>query len=186
MSNPAPPRFLEFVAGLLLPRDYREQVLGDMRERYTSPLGYVADAASAVPAAIIGQIRRATPPAFLLLEALLVYASYFGAALCLRLIDGPPDFLQAAGITGVVMLGLLLRDAYYPRPSPSRRILIASVYMAIYFSTGVVWISHLVRPNHLFPSIMTTLLGIGISSVLICLLRIWIETLGQDRPRGAR
>ena len=85
------------------------------------------------------------------------------------------------------MLGLLLRDTYYPRPSPSRRILIASVYLAIYFSTGVVWISHLVRPNlHLFPSIMTSLLGLGISSVLICLLRIWIESQGQDRPRGAR
>jgi hypothetical protein len=186
MSNPTPPRLLEFLTGLLLPRDYREQVLGDMQERYTSPLGYLADAASAVPAAIIGQIRRATSPAFVLLEALLVYASYLGAALCLHSIDGSPDFLQAAAITGVVMLGLLLRDAYYPRPSPSRRSLITSVYHAVYFSNGLVWAWHLVRPNHLFPSIMTSLLGLGISSVLICLLRIWIETQGQDRPRGAR
>jgi hypothetical protein len=186
MSNPTPPRFLEFVAGLLLPRAYREQVLGDMHERFTSPLGYVADAASAVPAAIVGQIRRATPAPFLLLEALIVYASYLGAALCLRLIDGPPDFLQAARITAVVMCGLLLRDAYYPRPSPSRRILIGSVYHAVYFSNGLVWAWHLVRPNHLFPSIMTSMVGLGISSVLICVLRIWIETPGQGRPRRAR
>jgi hypothetical protein len=107
-----PPKFVEFLVGRLLPRPCREPVLSDIHERNRSPLGYVADAASAVPAAIVRQIHRATPTLFLLLEAFVVYASFLAAAIWRRRIDGPPDFLWVARLTVLVMAGLLWRDAY--------------------------------------------------------------------------
>ena len=44
-----PPRIVEAVAGALLPASRREDVLGDLHERYTSPLGYVRDAVQLIP-----------------------------------------------------------------------------------------------------------------------------------------
>ena len=67
MSNMTPPKVLVFLVRLLLPRTCREHVLGDLHERYRSPFGYAADGANAIAAAIVGQIRRATPARFLLL-----------------------------------------------------------------------------------------------------------------------
>ena len=99
MLNATPPKFLEFLVRLLLPRACREHVLGDLHERYRSPFRYAEDAASAGPASILGQIRRTTPAPFLLLEGLLVYASFFAAALSLRRIDGSPDLSQIARVT---------------------------------------------------------------------------------------
>jgi hypothetical protein len=185
--SPAPPRFLEFLAGLLLPSACREHVLGDLHERFSSPLGYIADLATAVPAVIITQIRRATPYPFLLLEVLVVYVSFLVASLWVSRIDGPPDYSQLARFTAFVMAGLLLRDAYSARPSPSRLRLIASVYLTVYFSCGAQWIWQSIHPNS-NPSfrMMTSLFGLFISSVLISMLRIWIEQLGKNRPRGAR
>lgn len=187
MSHPAPPRFLEFLAGLLVPQACRDQVLGDMHERYRSPLGYIVDGMSAVPASILNQIRRATPPSFLLLEAFVVYASFVAAALCLDRMDGPPDFAQVLRSTAVIMVGLLLRDAYSSRPSPSRLKLIGGVYLAVYFSCSAQWIWQSFFPHsNLTPRIMTSLLGLFISSILISVLRLWIEQVEKDRPRGVR
>jgi hypothetical protein len=69
-----PPGWMEWTVARLLPKDRRETVLGDLEERYTSPLAYCADAFTSVPAAILGQIRREMPLPFRLLEALLVFA----------------------------------------------------------------------------------------------------------------
>ena len=189
LNNPTPPRFLEFMVGLLVPRASREHVLGDMHERYRSRLAYIADAASAVPAAIVSQIRRTTPTPFLLLEALVVYASFLAAAVCLRRIDGPPDILQVAAITVIVMAGLLIRDAYSARGISTRTKpwlkLLGEVYLTIYFSCGVSWVWQLLHADpNLHPRMMTSLLGLAISSILILLLRIWIETIRKDGPRG--
>ena len=51
-------------------------MLGDLHERYKSPARYLADAITTAPFVILSRIRRATDPQFLLLEALLIYASY--------------------------------------------------------------------------------------------------------------
>src|SRR5580704_16095277 len=94
----------------LLPPAYREHVLGDLHERYRSPLGYMVDAAAAVPAAMIGQMLRVTPFPFILLEAILIYASFFIAGYSQRSLgpiwaDAQPS--QLAAMTGIVMIGLL-------------------------------------------------------------------------------
>lgn len=109
-----PPGWMEWTVARLLPKDRRETVLGDLEERYTSPLGYCADAFTSVPAAILGQIRREMPLPFRLLEALLVFvgvwlAFAFGAAE-----DAAPSFQKSSSAVAVVMAGLLFRDVYFP------------------------------------------------------------------------
>ena len=46
---PRPPYIIEAVVSALLPASRRDDVLGDLHERYTSPLGYLRDAAQLVP-----------------------------------------------------------------------------------------------------------------------------------------
>jgi len=90
---------------------------------------------------IVGHMRRATPPPFLLLEAFAVYASFLAAGLCLRWMDGPSDFLRVARLTAIIMAGLLLRDAYSERPIPSLwlNLIDPRIYQTVYFSCGLQW-----------------------------------------------
>jgi len=54
----APPRWLEAVVGVSLPRSRREDVLGDLYERYTSPVRYVCDALQVVPVIALSHAVR--------------------------------------------------------------------------------------------------------------------------------
>ena len=66
----------------LLPPMCREHVLGDLHERlrlHRSPFRYAVDAAGAIFAAVIGQLLKVTPFPFILLEAILIYASFYVA-----------------------------------------------------------------------------------------------------------
>ncbi len=56
--NSHPPRLLETIAGLLLPQAVREQVLGDLHERYVSPLQYISDVIRTVPWVMASGLRR--------------------------------------------------------------------------------------------------------------------------------
>jgi hypothetical protein len=114
-----PPKFLESLVRRLLPPAVREQVLGDLHERYESPLEYIADAASVVPAAIFSQLRRSTPIPFRLLEALIIYSSIFAGARLPIEFDAPPNPSQVAHLTMVAQAGLLWHDIYYVRPPES-------------------------------------------------------------------
>ena len=76
--NAGPPRMLERAIEHLIPPLVREEVTGDLCERFRSPVRYVADAAAALPYLIVSQIKRATNgPAFALL-AFTIFASFGG------------------------------------------------------------------------------------------------------------
>lgn len=114
MMQPAPPKTLEAIAGLLLPPACREDILGDLHERYTSPGQYVVEIASTVPHAILSRIRRTADLEVLLMEALVLYSSFLAAAWYLD-----PRFLMTnwqlfrLSIPAAVALGaLMLADAY--------------------------------------------------------------------------
>ena len=202
LNNPAPPKFIERLVARALPRDCREHVLGDLHERYTSPIGYLADAASVVPAMILSRVRRATPLPFLLLETLLVYAGFLAAAYWSRKADGPPNAWEAASFTAIVMAGLLWKDAYsgpltepgfrptpYSPPHPDwpplwSRVM-AQVYLTVYFSCGLRTFWWLAWPHQLHPMVTTIRAGC-IASILISPLRIWLDAIREDRPRRAR
>jgi len=111
----SPPRLTEAIVGFLIPPACRENVLGDLHERFESPGQYVVDAARAVPLVVVSRIRRTTDPQLLLLEAFVTYLSFYGAAWWL----GPMRFLyqewgmvRLAVPTAVGLLALILADAY--------------------------------------------------------------------------
>jgi hypothetical protein len=56
--RPQPPKWLEKLVGVLLPASERETILGDLAERYSSPLRYVVDALSVLWAAHCVARRR--------------------------------------------------------------------------------------------------------------------------------
>lgn len=58
MTPRLPPPILEALAGPLLPHARREELLGDLCERYVSPWRYLVDAFQLVAAARIGQFIR--------------------------------------------------------------------------------------------------------------------------------
>jgi hypothetical protein len=75
-----PPKALERVVGLLLPPACREEVLGDLCEKYKTPRQYVAIAAQVVPSVILSRIRRTSDAETLVMGAVLVYGSFLAAA----------------------------------------------------------------------------------------------------------
>lgn len=70
------PNWLETLAGILIPPACREEVLGDLHERYRSPGQYLGDLLSTAPFLILSRIRRNADAQVLVMEALLVYGSF--------------------------------------------------------------------------------------------------------------
>src|SRR5579862_6342350 len=55
-ARPSP--LIEAIVTVLMPAAYREHVMGDLNERYTSPSQYIADAIQTVPFVLWSHIRR--------------------------------------------------------------------------------------------------------------------------------
>ena len=75
-----PSKLSEAIVAFLLPRSCREEVLGDLYERYRSPLQYAADVVLTVPLVIASKIRRNSDPQIALIEVLTMYLAYGAAA----------------------------------------------------------------------------------------------------------
>jgi hypothetical protein len=75
-----PPKRLEAFVGLWIPPACREEVLGDLHEKYTGPWQYIALALCVIPFVILSRIRRTTDILVLLTEALLIYGSFLAWA----------------------------------------------------------------------------------------------------------
>lgn len=115
-----PSRFAEAMVALIVPPACREEVLGDLHERFQTPLQYGADALSTVPLVIISRMRRTADPQVLLIQAFALYMSFQGAA---WLGDGPLlrgnwGPVRLAIPAAMAILGLILDDAY---AAPGRR-----------------------------------------------------------------
>ncbi|HLW75508.1 MAG TPA: hypothetical protein VKS01_00965 [Bryobacteraceae bacterium] len=111
---PAPPRILERIVGLLTPPASREVVLGDVYQRYRSPLHYISDAWYAVPCVVYSCIRRTADAGVLLMDAMLVYASFLAAAWQLdrQLLYGKYGLVKLAVPSLLAVIALMLSDAY--------------------------------------------------------------------------
>jgi len=110
----APPRFLEAIVEFLTPPVCREVVLGDLYERYRSPLRYISDAWYAIPCVVYSRIRRTADPGVLLMDAMLLYASFIGAAWQLDrdLLYQHSGLLRLAIPVAATLIALMLGDAY--------------------------------------------------------------------------
>jgi hypothetical protein len=110
----APSKVLERIVGFLTPPACREVLLGDLYERYRSPMHYISDAWFGVPSVVFSRIRRTADPGVLLMDALLLYVSFIGAAWQLdrNLVFAPFGLTRLAIPAGVAVIGLMLSDAY--------------------------------------------------------------------------
>jgi hypothetical protein len=105
-----PLKTAEAIVAVFVPPACREEVLGDLHERYSSSGQYGLDALRTIPRVIMSRIRRTADPQVLLMQAFALYVSFLGAA---WLKDGA--FLserwglpRLAIPAGMAMLGLVL------------------------------------------------------------------------------
>jgi hypothetical protein len=182
----APREWMEAVVGFLIPPACREEVLGDLHERYTGPRRYIADAVRTVPLVIASRIRRTADPQVLLMEAFALYISFLAAA---WRFEGLPflytqrGFLRLAIPAAVALVALILADAY---ANPRKRagltpILEAALGVALAFlSQSALWF---VDRELLVPRGVMISAG-GMSVLLVSTLRMLFPS-AANRPRGA-
>ena len=107
-----PPVLIDAVVRALIPPACREHVVGDLWERYRSPLRFVLDAAGTVPFVVASQVRRTSTLSAVFIQAFLLFvvfaASSRGSA-----------FAVAPLLAGLV--ALVLRDAYKTHVSMSAK-----------------------------------------------------------------
>lgn len=133
--TPGPPKLLESLARLIIPSVCREEVLGDLHERYQNPLQYLGDLFSLLPFLLLRRILRTTDLQLFLTDALLVYGSFLAAAWYKdRLADGT-GLLHLILPAGLTLLYLVLNDVFLA----SRRsgLIINFVCFAVLFSSGL-------------------------------------------------
>lgn len=114
LMSPGPPKILEDLAKVLIPPSCREEVLGDLYERYKSPPQYVGDLVSTLPFVILGRIMRTTPVRLLLMEAVLVYVSFLAAAwyVARTVVMAEGGLVRLAISSGLALMYLLISDAF--------------------------------------------------------------------------
>lgn len=116
----APPKAVEAIVAILLPPASREEVVGDLYERYQSPFHYCADALTTIPYVIFSRIRRTADPQFVLIQAFGLFLSFLGAAWFKdrAFLNLHGSLLRLAIPSGVALIGLILEEAY---AHPGRR-----------------------------------------------------------------
>jgi len=120
-----PSKLAEAVVAFLIPPASREEIVGDLHERYRSSTQYAIDAARTIPLAIVSRIRRTADPQVVLMQAFALYLSFLGAA-WLRdrsFLFTDWALLRLAIPAAVAMLGLILEDAW-TQAGPSNPLLL--------------------------------------------------------------
>jgi hypothetical protein len=115
-----PSETAEAIVAVFVPLACREEVLGDLYERYSSASQYGLDAVRTIPLVIVSRIRRTADPQVLLMQAFALYASFLGAAWLKdrAFLSEQWGLLRLAIPAGMAMLGLILEDTY---AKPGRR-----------------------------------------------------------------
>ena len=120
LKQPGPSKRTEALVAILVPPACREEVLGDLYERFRSPTQYAADVIATVPLVILSRIRRTADPQILVIQAFALSVSFLGAAwLSDRAILVEQWGLLRLAIPALMaIIGLVLEDAY---ARPGRR-----------------------------------------------------------------
>src|SRR5579872_6737310 len=115
-----PKKSAEAVVAVFVPPACREEVLGDLHERYRSAGQYGMDALCTVPMVILSRIRRTADPQVMLMQAFALYVSFLSSAwLGDRALLNEPWGLARLGLpAAMALIGLVLEDAY---SKPGRR-----------------------------------------------------------------
>ena len=110
--RPGPSKRMEAAAAFLIPPACREEVLGDLYERYKSGPQYIVDVVRTLPLVIWSQMRRMTDLRVFLLEVLAVCFSFMAAQ---WLVDGPAGLLRLTIPSAAALFGLRLAAIYSTR-----------------------------------------------------------------------
>ena len=124
-----PPEIAEDAVGWLLPPACREEVLGDLCERYVNGAQYAVNALTVAPRVILSQIRRNTDAWVFLLTACGIYCSFVAGSVDLPSYNDPYALTRFAIPTIVALLVLLLRNGY--ADSEARRLRAITLDIAI-------------------------------------------------------
>jgi hypothetical protein len=176
---------LERLARLIMPPMVRESIVGDLVERYRSPLQFAAEAVRVLPFVIVGQFRRSTEAPMLMLQAFILLACLGGFH---PRHDAAP-FWAVSGIPAVVaFLVLVLRDVYRTQEQRTTRRAIMDTAIAACAMVGVEGVIFLLAQAGLVQSGWVLDKGFSILGTLslpvLCVLRV-SPALGREdrRPR---
>jgi len=114
LIGPGPSRIAESVVAIFVPPICREEVLGDLHERFRSPLQYAMDALRTIPLVILSRMRRTADPQLLLIEASILYLSLLADAWLTggAILREEGGLLRLAIPACTATLGLLVDDTY--------------------------------------------------------------------------
>lgn len=109
-----PSRAAEAIVAILVPPACREEVSGDLHQRYRSPAQYFVEALLTVPLVIVSRIRRTTDPGVLLMQACVLYLAFAGAAWFghEKILIENWGLLRLCIPAGIALLTMVLEDAY--------------------------------------------------------------------------
>ncbi len=172
-----PSRKLELFVGSLIPPACREEVLGDLWERYVSPGRYVAGGLRVALFVNLSRIRRTTSAQLLLMEAMTLYLSFITAAWVLdgRLLDDQWGLLRLAVGPAIALVVLRFNDAW---ATPQKQ----SAFRSTLGVAAGVGIACLCQIGALPAGV--DLLGAGIGLLLVSAARILFQP-GTDLPQPA-
>jgi hypothetical protein len=167
-----PPKLIEDIVGKLIPPACREHVLGDLYERYQSPVQYILESTHILPFIIASRIRRTFRLELFLSEAFGLYIAFAGAALAggLEYIYDHAAYAALAIVIATALLVLVLCDAYAdPQDQSSRRlrfeVALAALCTFVARSLAQMW-----NPNWALP-MWVMLVGSGVSLPMLMMVR---------------
>ena len=112
-----PPALLDAFVRRLVPPAVREDVVGDLWERYRSPLTFTGQALRALPWLFFAQVRRTAVVPVLGVQFFVLFACFGG----FEFRSSPPAHADALIATLAALAGLALRDAYRSADSRTLR-----------------------------------------------------------------
>jgi len=125
----APPTAMEQVVQWLIPPKAREAVVGDLREIYSTPSQYLAEAARTVPLVFVSCVLRALNLPLLLLQFLLLL-------FILEKVHAQFHLLTQAAIfqvSGIAICAIILRNTYQRDGRPEARYgILESILVALF------------------------------------------------------
>lgn len=179
-----PPKTFETLVAVVIPPACREEVLGDLHERYSSTAQYGLDAARTVPLVILSRIHRTADSRALLIQAFAFYASFLAAAWLngAALLRDQGGLLRLAVPAAAAMLGVILGDAYAsPGSRGSLKLTLGPVQGAglALASQGLLW---LVSPDLAVPR-SVLFFGCAAGLLLSSAVRMLFPPGGIDRRK---
>jgi hypothetical protein len=110
-----PPAVIDRVVRTLIPPAVREEVVGDLWERYRSPLQYLSGALRILPYVLASQVRRSTNRPLFATQAFLLFGclgGFVGTDPTRATVIDAPRWEGAAIGAIAALVGLMSRDAY--------------------------------------------------------------------------